>query len=114
MAGKTILAKAILTSTPVYTLQSTLLPMTLCSNIDKKIRQFIEGGSQDNRRIHLVRWETVTRMKEIGGLGVRGMRNMNLAFMAKLGWRLLTKPNDLWAKVLHFKYIRGKVALEKI
>ena len=56
----------------------------------------------------------MTRNKEIAGLGVRGMKNMNLAFMEKLWWRLLTKPNDLWAKVLHSKYIRGKVTLEKI
>ena len=84
MAGKTILAKAFLTSTLVYTLQSTLLPKRLCNNIDKKIRQFIWEGSQDNRRIHLIRWETMMEKKEIGGLGVGGIRNMNLAFMAKL------------------------------
>ena len=28
--------------------------------------------------------------KEKGGLGIRNMKNVNLAFMAKLGWRFLT------------------------
>ena len=39
---------------------------------------------------------------------------MNLVFMAKLGWRLLTKQNDLWAQLMHSKYIKGKVAPNKI
>ena len=41
------------------------------------------------------------------------MQNINLAFMANLGWRLLTEQNELWAKVLSIKYIHGKVPLDK-
>ena len=54
------------------------------------------GSSKDERKLHLINWETVIKEKEDGDLGVRRMRSMNLAFMAKLGWRLLLEQNELW------------------
>ena len=41
------------------------------------------------------------------------MKNVNIAFMAKLGWKILTDKKDLWTQVLTSKYIRGKVTPEK-
>ena len=34
--------------------------------------------------------------------------------MAKLGWRFLTSREDLWARILQAKYVRGKVDLPKL
>ena len=42
------------------------------------------------------------------------MHKMNLAFMAKKGWRLLTHQDKLWAKVLMSKYIKGMVSPENV
>ena len=42
------------------------------------------------------------------------MRNLNIAFMAKLGWRFLSTENDLWARVLQAKYMKGEMDLAKI
>ena len=61
------------------------------------------------KKISLVRWEKITLSKEYGGLGIKQMHYMNLALMAKLGWRLLTEQNCLWTKVMIGKYIRGAV-----
>ena len=85
-----LLAKAIISATPFYSMQSALLPKMLCDNIDKKVRNFIWGSSKDERKLHLINWETTIKEKEDGGSRVRSMRSMNLAFMAKLGWRLLS------------------------
>ena len=41
------------------------------------------------------------------------MQNINMDFMAKLAWRLLTEQNKLWAKVLSTKFIHGKVSPDK-
>ena len=41
LAGRTVLAKAVISATPFYSMQFTLLPKTLCDNIDKKVRNFI-------------------------------------------------------------------------
>ena len=39
---------------------------------------------------------------------------MNLALMAKLGWRLILEGDSLWARILAIKYVRGEINLGKI
>ena len=52
--------------------------------MDKMIGQFLWDGK---RKVHLVNWEMLTHLKEDGGLGIKKVHEMNLAFMAKVGWR---------------------------
>ena len=40
------------------------------------------------------------------------MRQTNTAFLAKLGWRLLTEPMSLWSRVVHAKYCENRCDLE--
>lgn len=49
-------------------------------------------------------WETVTKSKDNGGLGLCNLELMNEAFLAKLGWRLLHEEDSLWSQVLKSKY----------
>ena len=56
----------------------------------------------------------VTQQRENGGLGIKKMRNMNLAFLAKMGWRLITESYKLWAKNLHAEYVRGKMDFSEL
>ncbi|KAJ8422361.1 hypothetical protein Cgig2_023906 [Carnegiea gigantea] len=36
------------------------------------------------------------------------MRDLNAALLMKLGWRMLTEPESIWARVLRFKYCQGR------
>lgn len=45
--------------------------------------------------------------KDIGGLGIRSTRAMNLAFLAKLVWRFISNPESLWVQTLAGKYAQG-------
>ena len=114
LAGKITLAKTILTSTPLYSMQSNKLPKMLCNNIDKTVKNFIWGSSKDERKLHLINWEIMTKGKDMGGLGIRSMQKMSLAFMAKLRWRLLLAKNELWAQILHSKYVKRNLEVSKI
>lgn len=114
LAGRLILAKSVLSSIPYFAMQTMLFPGGVCDEIDKRIRGFVWGDSAAQRKCHLVNWETVTRSKEEGGLGVRSTREMNKAFLAKLVWRVLTNRNSLWAQVLVGKYMHGKAHTENL
>lgn len=46
----------------------------------------------------------MTRSKAMGGLGFRDLHAFNLAMLARQGWRLLTQPDTLCARVMQAKY----------
>jgi len=52
--------------------------------------------------------DTVLKEKTQVGLGLRGMRQLNSAYLMKLGWRFNTEPSTLWARLLREKYGRGR------
>ncbi|KAJ8445993.1 hypothetical protein Cgig2_021825 [Carnegiea gigantea] len=68
----------------------------------------IPVGQHNHRtEARLVSWETVNREKDNGGLEVRSMRQLNSAYLMKLGWRLATESKTLWVKVLKMEYCKG-------
>ena len=89
-------------------MQSARLPRTLCDTLDTRIRRFLWGGSSSQRKPHLVSWKVVSGEIAQGGLGIRSMRQLNSAYLMKLGWRLQTEPDTIWARLIQEKYIRGR------
>ena len=93
LMGRKVLAQSILCSIPMYTMQTTLIPKGVCYRIEQLVRKFIWGGSKKEQCCSLIKWDVIVNPNDYGGLGIRKMDKMNLAFMPKLGWRVLTK-ND--------------------
>ncbi|CAN0886537.1 Putative ribonuclease H protein At1g65750 [Linum grandiflorum] len=106
LAGRVTLAQSVLSAIPSYIMQTFVFPSTICSEIDKWIHNFVWGTTIEERKIHLVSWEQICQPKNQGGLGLRMDRQLNSAYMVKLGYLFLTKPNELWVQVLRTKYRR--------
>ncbi|CAN1123467.1 Putative ribonuclease H protein At1g65750 [Linum perenne] len=87
-------------------MQTSVLPCHICEAIDRKIRNFVWGSTNDCRKIHLVSWDEVCKPKEHGGLGLKKARDLNMAFMMKLAFLFFKSPNELWVQVLQHKYFR--------
>lgn len=56
---------------------------------------FIWGSSLNARKCHLIVWDTLCLPKFLGGLGFKNTSHVNDAFIMKIGWNVLTKPNEL-------------------
>lgn len=54
LAGRIMLAKSVLNSTPFYTMQTWKIPVTLLDEIDRVIRCFIWGHEVGSRKLHLI------------------------------------------------------------
>jgi hypothetical protein len=46
-AGRLTLAKVVLATIPSYAMQTTRLSVDVCKEVDKRIRNFVWGGSVD-------------------------------------------------------------------
>ncbi|XP_022007599.1 uncharacterized protein LOC110906834 [Helianthus annuus] len=47
-----------------------------------------------------IRWEYMMKAKKLGGMGLGGICNFNLAMLSKWWWRFLSNLNELWASVV--------------
>ncbi|CAL1354334.1 unnamed protein product [Linum trigynum] len=112
IAARITLIKSVAASIPIYPMQVELLPKTVCKALDRVNREFLWGDSEDKRRLHLVEWPQLTQPKEVGGLGIRPTREVNLAMLAKCGWRLLTEKETLWTQLMRSKYGKDRANLD--
>ena len=103
--GRLVLAKSAVAPIAEYYMQCHNLPAKVCDSIDKMIRDFIWGSTEERRRMHMVRWSIVTLPKELGGLGLYSMKYRNEAILAKLCWRLAHEGGKPWANMLLAKYL---------
>jgi hypothetical protein len=80
------------------------LPMSVCDDLSKLIRNFWSGAERGKRKTHSVSWDILCRPKPHGGMGFRDMRLFSQALLARQAWRLVSIPNSLCARVLRSKY----------
>lgn len=94
-AGTTTLIKAVALALPSYVMQTSLLPVSTCRTMDAMVRKFWWGGLEAHRGLYLRAWDTLCVPKCSGGLGFRRFRDINTAFITKLGWQVckdVTRP----------------------
>ena len=103
MVGRLVLSQSVLSASPLFTMQSAVVPKATCHEIDMLRRKFIWGHSTD-RRIHLVSWDKLCQPKGNGGLGGRPAKSYNEAILMKLSWDVFRGHNLLWVDVLSRKY----------
>lgn len=97
MTRRITLIKSMTLAIPGYVMQTTKIRKAICDSIDKCNRSFLQGDNDQKRHVHLVSWKEMCKPKANGGLGIRLMRQTNSAMLAKLGWRIITSPDSLWA-----------------
>ena len=111
-AGKLTMLKSVLTTMPNHTMPCFLLPVSLCKRIQSTLTRFWWDGPDGKRKMCWVAWDTLTRPKAKGGLGLRDIQLFNQALLAKVAWRILTVPNCLLSRILLGKYCHNKSFLE--
>ena len=73
-AGKEILIKAVALSIPTYTMSVFQLPVKLCEELQALCARFWWGQVGNERKIHWLSWEKLTRPKVDGGMRFKDLR----------------------------------------
>lgn len=114
IAGKEVLLKTVVQSIPTYVMSCFELPKQLCLDIQQCMARFWWGAKGDERKIHWIAWEKLCAPKTEGGLGYRNLNLFNQALLAKQGWRLLTNPSSVAARVLKARYFPHSSFMEAV
>ena len=100
--------KAVVTSLPIYQCSLLLAPATVIQSLEAFQRRFLwEGGKQEKKKLHLVKWEKAIKPYMEGGLNLKNTKMQNLALGAKILWKMITGKLTWSKKALWRKYFRG-------
>jgi hypothetical protein len=103
MAGKEILIKAIAQAIPTYAMACFDLTKSFCDQVRTMISRYW-WSQQDRNKIHWLSWDLLSKPKYDEGLGFRDLYVLNIAMLAKQGWRLIHNPDSLCSQILRAKY----------
>jgi hypothetical protein len=112
-SGRLVLLKSVLSSFPVYALFFFKAPSSIISSIESLLIKFFCGGlliklfwgwSEDHRKTSRIGWKNISLCKEYRGLGVRQIREFNIALLGKWCWRILVDRGGLWYRALAARY----------
>ena len=105
-AGKMVMLRSVLATIPSHAMSCFKLPQTLCAQIQSLLTRFWWDSTQDKRKMSWISWKKMTKPKKLGGLGFKDIPTFNDALLAKLSWRIITKPSCLLARCLLGKHCK--------
>lgn len=103
-AGKMIMVKSVLAPMSSHPMSCFKLPQSICSNIQSTLTRFWWDAEPGKKKISWISWDKMAQPKRKGGLGFKDVTSFNDALLAKIGWRILEKPDSLLARCLLGKY----------
>ncbi|CAM8943394.1 unnamed protein product [Rhodiola kirilowii] len=102
--GKEILIKSVLQALPQYAMNCFHLPADTIKKMHSSIRRYWWSCSNSKKPIHWVKAQTLCQEKDMGGLGFKDFKCINLAFLAKQAWRIYSQPELMISKIYKAKY----------
>lgn len=95
LARRTILAKSVLLTIPGYFVQSIIIPIGVCDQIEQIVGHFIWGSTNTKPKAALVKWDPYYQTFSKGRIGLQRLILQNTAYLMKLAFLLVTKVDGL-------------------
>jgi hypothetical protein len=110
-AAKEVKIKSVLQAKSTYCMSCFQLSKGIYK-MTSIIAKFWWSGCLDKRSMHWLAWDKIVVPKGQGGMGFRDMAAFNISLLGKQGWRLITSPDSLCARVLSARYYHNKSFME--
>ena len=106
LGGRLVLIKVVLPSLPVYWMALIPIPSSVLDKLRYLIISFLWGSSVEQKKFHLVDWQTLSKPISLGGWGIKHMGLFSLSIRLKSFWMALT-GTGIWHQLLSVKYLKG-------
>jgi hypothetical protein len=103
-AGKDIFLKSVVQAIATHIMSCFEVSVSTCDRMRRAIADFWWGVEGGRKKMHWRSWDWLSAPKSMGGLGFRDLVLFNQAMLGRQGWRLLTEPSSLCARVLKGRY----------
>jgi hypothetical protein len=103
-AGKETFLKSVIQAIPTFVMSCFQIPVSNCDKMRASIANQWWGVEDGKRKLHWRSWDWLSNPKSLGGMGFRDLVLFNQAMLGRQGWRLLTYPTSLCARVLNGRY----------
>lgn len=87
LGGRYIIVKFVLENIHVYLLSWARIPISILEKIRRRIFRFLWSRCNDKEGYHLIKWDVLTKIKILGGLGFKNIFLFGRALAAKRLWR---------------------------
>lgn len=104
LAGRTMLAKFVLLTICGYFIQTIMILVCVCDQIEQIVWRFVWGSTNNKPKVALVKWDSCCKTFSKVGIGLQRLISQNTTYLMKLAFLLVTKVDALWVHVLHLKY----------
>jgi hypothetical protein len=114
LGGRLVLINSVLSQIPISFLPYFWAPVWFIKRVDKIRRAFLWRGKKDIvGGLCLVSWKQVCKQKKQGGLGIRDLRDFNIALLSKWWWRLFNGKNIIWRNLVLEELYRRRQPLHE-
>lgn len=110
LAGRFILVQAVLSQLAVYWAHLFWLPASIIKKINSLIKIFLWSGNSHQAKIHLVKLESITMPKHMGGWGLPHLKSFGKALLCKSLLRGIYGSCP-WSSYINQKYLKGRPML---
>ncbi|KAL9660502.1 hypothetical protein QQ045_025317 [Rhodiola kirilowii] len=89
IGGREVLIKAVLESIHLYIMNCFMIPDGVLKKLQSFMHKYWWGGAASVHPVFWVKNATLLKEKENGGMEFKDLKYLNLAFLAKLCWRIV-------------------------
>ena len=107
LAGRLILVQAVLSQLSVYWSHLFHLPASIIKKMCSIAGNFLWGGKSYQSKINLVKMESISRPKNIGGWGLINMKIFGKALLCKSLYRGIFGSGP-WSKIIQNRYLKRR------
>lgn len=104
LGGRLVLSKSVSANLPLYFMSTFEMPKGVEDKLAGIQSNFLLGNREDGKRVHLVRWEEVIKLREEGGLQVVPLGIRNQTFLCNWSWRFGKERDSPWQRLLVARY----------